>query len=226
MGSRVMRRLATRALLLVVLLVGSAAALAQGRAWRDLAFGDSPDVVAAKLRAYEDVQLSWLCAPLSSSRPAPEASVEEVKACFHPPWGGFHVDFTDPIGQRSYMLELAFSGAGLYQLEIQGGANTATYFDSVTLVARDFLVGLIAPSRGEPDRVYNVRFIDLRSGFVHWSHVWEADPDGNAYRVGLGERSSEFYPVLVIEWAEEAERVRAADLDQERDETKRQADDF
>jgi hypothetical protein len=174
----------TKGFVLVMLAALSTFALAQ-RAYGPINFGDSVAEVAAKLVTLEEVYVG--ARPITADSRDPEAILR---------WQSKYVTID---GHRFY-LEFEFYDGKLFRLRMDSAPQTANYFDTAVASARAALVDVISTSHGPSSRTHSVSFLDMRSGFVQWTNVWDTNPDGVAYKVGLGEGEHRYRASLWIEW--------------------------
>lgn len=198
---------------LAVLLVS--VALAQPRAWRDINFGDPLLDVADKLVQYDDVFDGHMPLPrrLESTSTTPELILRYASP-------------TTTIGGHRYTLRFSFYDGRLYRLAFVGESYDASFFDTHVADSHRTLVQIISTAHGEPTSTINVGFLDLRNGFVSWTHKWATNTDGAAYDVGLARQGFAYYAVLASEWTWLRELHDAAVGHDPEREIEEAADDF
>lgn len=153
------------------------------RAWLDLNFGDTPEVVQAKLEKMNeegrfDLTESWLGEWYSND---PTIRTYDVN-----------------LAGVDTRLRFEFYDNKLYRLRFITEERNASFWESVTVKEAEVLRQVMRTAQGAPTRSYNVGFLQLRNGYINWTDVWESG--GVSRFVGLGERQSRFYAALIIEW--------------------------
>lgn len=207
---------ATRIIATVFVLVATWAAAQDGpRAYRDINFGDSQEVVIDKVLA-DEAFTSDDRIPFARRAPTTSLRLEAL----YDPW--IH------IGYNAYKVYFYFHEDQLFMIEFEAKAVPANEYETWTLDHWSTLVNVIEEARGEADLVRSPRFSDLTPGSYIWTHQWHENEAGVEHRVGLHAFAGAplFTALLWVEWAPLRDIVYA-ERERERDaETKDAANDF
>ena len=204
----------TRSLLLLLLLISISTATAQGRAFKDVEFGDSFPTVADKLSAYSDVMTSN--GPFA--RAVERGGAPEDLLRYALPYVMY--------GDLPFLLNFDFYDGKLFRVRLSTPPVSAIAFETEVRRAHSILVDLISAAHGAPSSETDVGFLDLRAGHMTVSHRWQTSENGIEYRIGLGSTSSRYLAALWIEWTWLADLYREAVGLQERDAILDAAGDF
>lgn len=168
------------------------------RAWRDLRFGDSLELVAEKLLAYEDMRLNGRTQMSVATAEMVRDSIKSRTVR----------SLQVKLDSFTFALLLQFSENGLYMIDLQTEYSVGSLTRNYILAAYEFLVDLITQSKGPADDARVLTRGDLHDRKIAVSHTWNPNSERVAYFIGLGSRDGEISSVLSIEWVEEANRVR------------------
>lgn len=164
-----------------------ALALAQAqelRAWLDLEFGDSPEVVQEKLvrmTAEGRFQLtdSWLGEWYSND---PTIRSYDVNIA--------GVDMT---------LGFEFNDSKLYRLRFDTDGESAAYFDSQIMSDYQTVRQVLVTALGSPTTSRSLDFLDMSAGYIMWADSWKSR--GITRKLGMYKTTGYEYGVeLWIEW--------------------------
>ncbi len=134
---------------LALIFVTSSFALGQPatKAWRDINFGESMQVVAEKLDSYKDLEILIPGGPSIT-----EFSGTPLELLESP---GFVYTY---LGSVPFALNFDFFEDQLFRVQFEGEEKTANYFDTDIVNERNTLVRIIEKTKGFPDNVIDVRF--------------------------------------------------------------------
>lgn len=172
-------------MLLLLVLLGTTAA--QGKAYRDINFGDPFEVVTQKVLEDEHFR-NQFDHPIRVDTTVPERVLE------------LQTQYVSIAGSR-YQIRFHFYDEKLFRLRFFSDDYTANYFSTRVTSLRDRLVGVITAARGRPTATRNASFFDMDSGYIQWTHTWAPSSDGTEHRIGLGEAESTYYAAMEIQWA-------------------------
>ena len=173
-------------IMIAVLIAGIATA--QSRAYKDIYFGDSVQVVANKLVQHEDIRDGFT--------PLPERVEQSTTAEDLLRYGYLMTT----IGNYDYHINFEFFDGRLYEMTFQTEPENASYFDTHIAGARATLEQLITASHGPPTYRSPATLADLNNGFVTWTARWDTSEEGAAYRVRLAQFDFRYAAILRIEW--------------------------
>ena len=174
------------AITIAILVAGIATA--QPRAYKDINFGDSVQVVADKLVQHEDIRDHFTPLP---ERVEGYATAEDILR---------YGNLETTIGNYDYHTNFDFFDGRLYGITFQSESEDASYFDTHISGAEATLEQLITASQGAPDHRSQATLTDLNNGFATWTARWETNEEGAAYRVGLARFDLRYAALLRIEW--------------------------
>ena len=172
---------------IILVLVFAPLALAQGKAFRNISFGDSLAEVTQQVLTDEAFR-NQFDHPVRQDTTVPER-VLELQSQYV------------TIGGQRYEIIFNFYDNKLFRLEFYSDDLTANYFDTDVKDLRDTLVSVISSAHGNPTTTYDVSFFDMQSGYIQWSHKWPTNAEGSAYKIGIGEVESTYYAAMWVEWS-------------------------
>lgn len=176
-----------RHLVALVAVLAFAVASAQDlRAWMDLNFGDSPEIVQAKMEAMQ-----------AEGRIAPGGvwqGQDYSRIARDPTTSTYPVS----IAGVDMRLNFDFYDNKLYRLNFDTSPVNASYWDAEVLPNAAIVRDVLRTALGAPSSRYNVGFLDMRNGFIKWTDVWRSG--GVSRYLGLYESGSRFGVELRIEW--------------------------
>ena len=174
-------------LALIFVAFGFASGQPTTKAWRDINFGESVQVVAEKLNSYKDLEML-----IPGGRSVTEFSGTPVELLESP---GFVYTY---LGGVPFALSFDFFEDQLFRIHFEGQKKTANYFDTDIVGERNTLVKIIRETKGRPDTAIEISFLSMEPQHVLWSHIWNAGNTNVRYNIGIGERESEYYAALWI----------------------------
>lgn len=185
----------------VLLLILLSNSLAQGKAWRDIQFGDSPDVIGQKLRAYDDVTVGWLCSEAVVGINPPQTtnlvSDDIMKKCMQNSlYEGFHTK----IGSSEFTINFEFYDSKLFRVKFRGASWPADMLDGTVKADRDMLAAIITQARGAPNYAKDLTILGIDPEYYNWTHMWDTNSEGVATFIGLSSYDFKYYPVMWAEW--------------------------
>ena len=172
----------------LLLLLSVTTALGQGRAYRDINFGDSFETVTNKV--LDDLHfMNGLGNPARADTSYPQDILKRNRYVL-----------ADVAGAR-YRIYFSFYDDKLFRVSFYSDEDySANYLATAVSELRDSLVDAISRSRGNPSRTYPVSILDMQSGRITWSHVWDATTEGTQHFIGIGEYTHTFYAAMWIQW--------------------------
>lgn len=171
-----------------LLLLGSLnLAAAQGRAYEDFVFGDSPQTVADKLVQHSDIRFGGIVplTELGFATPSLLLNSKLLIATIDDVWFTLHFQFFDDK---------------LYRVTLESVPLPASAIASTVETRMTQLRNMVSTTQGGPDIRAAVGPEDTQSGSVVWSDVWTTNRDGIAYFIGMGQDASQYFAALWIQW--------------------------
>lgn len=175
------------------------------KAFVDIYFGESKDIVEEKIENNPDISLSS-----------------------YNFGDGLSASISLNVGSSRYLHDLSFDffNDQLCLVKITSPNRSATYFDSDVINFRDNLVKLIEIQYGEPSWIRKLNFSDIEAGYIKWSHIWYANDvnKDKSIKIGLSVYSYKYYSVMHIEYpplleAKELEEAKREEEEREKDST-------
>ncbi len=154
------------------------------RAWQDLNFGDSPEVVQTKLEQMSaegrfDLTDSWLGDWYSKD---PTLRTYDVN-----------------LAGVKTGLQFEFYDNKLFRLTFDTDGQSASYWDSSIKPDYAILRQVLVTALGKPGTSRTLEFFDTEAGYIVWGDIWKAE--GVSRKLGIYETTSYEYGVeLWIEW--------------------------
>ncbi|MBX3139877.1 MAG: hypothetical protein KF875_03930 [Trueperaceae bacterium] len=180
------------AVLLAASLVSAALAEAPIRAYRDINFGDSAEVVVQKV--FEDPSIAVPTGSYATDSRKLELTRQLVNM------GAVFVN----IGGTRCNLEFEFNDDKLYRIRFNGEGGNFIALELDTWY-RDNLVEVITRAHGQPTAVAApITLSDLRQmreDSVVWTHEWRTNSEGVAYKIGFVKTTNRYYSTLWVEWS-------------------------
>jgi len=171
-------------------------AQAQGvRAWQDLNFGDSPEVIHQKMEAM-----------LADGRIA-RSFYHSEGAYGGSYWPGDVVGYPLSLAGLDMSVSFAFHDGGLYWLQFLGRYRAANFWDSAVMNEVSVLRDVLVSALGQPTEYYSVRRYDLAPYSSLYAYVWRGD-DGVSRFLGVREGQYQYAPALVIQHDASAQQIR------------------
>jgi len=98
-----------------------------------------------------------------------------------------------------YRMFFEYYNDKLYEINFRSFSNDASYFDTKLKNKRDTLTSTIRKQYGANDFYSDVGFLDLRNGYVVWSHIWDIGED-KKIKIGMSESDYKYFAEMRIEY--------------------------
>ena len=172
------------------------------RAYRDIYFGMSADELDQAVRDDSNLSTTLNFSPSSFGASA-------------------------TIGGRRYYLSFKFFEDQLYEVVFIGPNYRASYFESA-VEDTNTLAGIIEETYGPPPFLRKLSFIDIRSGYVSFSHMWFPDDIGEQkrIRIGISEHDFKYSSYMVIDYPPLVQAKEQAETAQKEQTIKEHIGDF
>ena len=161
-------------------------AIAQGKAFRDINFGD-PFVTVTQKVLNDEVFKNQFDRHVTMDTTVPEKILE------------LQSQYVD-VGGTRFEIDFHFYDDKLFRVTFYSDDLSANYFNTTVKQMRDVLVQVITRANGSPDTGRNISLLDMDSGYIKWSHTWQTNNEEFEYKIGLGEAKSTYYAAMWIQW--------------------------
>lgn len=173
-------------------------AFAEGpRAWMDLNFGDSPEVVHEKMER--------MLAEGRIARSTYHSQGTYTDGRYRP---GDVVGYPLALAGVNMSVSFSFHEDGLYWMRFLGSYRTANFWDAEVMREVATLRDVLVTALGQPSESYAVRRFDLDPYSTRWAYIWRGG-DGITRYLGVREGQYQYAPSLVIQHNETAQRIAA-----------------
>ena len=135
-------------------------------AYRDIYFGETQSIVEQKCKN--------------------DNKIDEIVP------GGYTIE----IGEYEYSLTFEYYKGQLYRLEFTGYRENADYFDTIVKDKRNEMVKVIEKVYGTADKKNNINFLDMKSNYIIWSHIW--NQGDKEIKIGIAESDFNYFPKMYI----------------------------
>lgn len=128
------------------------------------------------------------------------------------------------IAVKSYYLSFDYFDGKMYKASFSGPSYNADYLDTKLKNGRNKLAEIISSQYGEPIWSRNIRFFDIDSGYISWSHVWELED--KTIKIGISEYEYKYSTKMWIQHLPLLEEKEAAEKAKENQNIKDSVGDF
>jgi hypothetical protein len=98
-----------------------------------------------------------------------------------------------------YRMFFEYYNDKLYEINFRSFSNDASYFDTKLKNKRDTLTSAIRKQYGANDFYSDVGFLDLRNGYITWSHIWDIG-ENKKIKIGMSESDYKYFAEMRIEY--------------------------
>lgn len=113
-------------------------------------------------------------------------------------------DIKIPIGNNKYDFNVYFNfyENKLYRVELSSPKRMANYYDTDIINFRNKLVEIIQMQYGKSSWNRELSFSDIDSGYITWSHIWNAHDIGQKkeIKIGISEFDYEYTAKVYIDY--------------------------